>query len=166
MKPWKILLILAAIFGATMATIKISSSGVNKIKRYEQLKLKPYKDVGGKWTIGWGHLIKPDEDYLMHPGGITEAKAEQLIQQDLAYTESAINSYVKVPINGNQYDALVSFVFNIGITAFKESTLLNLINQGKYSDAALQFGRWKYAGGEIVQGLINRRIEEQQTFIA
>ncbi len=163
----KIFLGLILFLGITMSTIKISNSGLDKLKRSEALRLKPYLDSAGKWTIGWGHLIKlPSENYLLDKDGISEAQATELLRQDLATAEDSVNRLVEVPLNGNQFDALVSFVYNVGSGAFRDSTLLKVLNAGDYSGAASQFARWRYAGGLINAGLEARRERERTEFIA
>lgn len=150
-----------------MATIKISNKGLDNLKLSEALRLKPYKDIAGKWTIGWGHLIKiPEENYLLEQKGISEEKATQLLRQDLATAENAVNKLVTVPLTGNQFDALVSFVYNVGTGAFERSSMLRILNQGDYNGAASQFARWTYAGGQQSAGLVARRAREQSEFIA
>jgi lysozyme len=148
-----------------MASIKISKAGINKIKRYEALRLNAYQDSVGKWTTGYGHLILPNEDYLM-TGAITETQAENLLKNDLAKVEKVINGAVQVPITGNQYDALVSLVFNIGAGNFMTSTLLKKLNEGDYEGAAAEFPRWSYADGKQLPGLMARRANEQNVFIS
>ena len=97
----KILLMLLGVGILFMASIKISNAGINKIKKYEALRLKPYQDSVGKWTIGYGHVILPNEQYLMD--GITKETAENLLRNDLVNAEKTINKAVKVPLTGNQY---------------------------------------------------------------
>lgn len=146
--------------GAGIMIYTITRSGIDKIKRHEALRLEPYKDAADKWTIGYGHLLLPGEWW----NKITEPQAEDLLRKDLAIAESNINTVVKVPLNKNQYDALVSFVFNIGINAFTKSTLLRKLNAGDYVGATNEFKRWKYAGGKINTGLITRRQREETLF--
>lgn len=153
-------LILLTIIGGGILIYTITRSGIEKIKAHESLRLTPYKDQAGKWTIGYGHLILPGEQF----GTITEQQAEDLLRKDLSIAESSINQQVKVPLNKNQYDALVSFVFNIGVNAFARSTLLRKLNTGDYNGTANEFQRWKYAGGKISSGLITRREREQNLF--
>lgn len=162
-KPWQWIFILLVGIGI-IATIKISRSGIDKIKGHEALKLKPYKDVGGKWSIGFGHLIKKTETYLLNPNGITKNIAEKLLRQDLNTAEKAVNELVTVSLTSNQYDSLISFVYNVGVYAFSDSTLLKKLNEKNYENAANEFKRWKYAGGKISQGLINRRQREESLF--
>lgn len=152
--------LVALIIGGYML-IRISESGIDKIKRHEDLRLKPYKDVAGYWTIGYGHKLLPGEWY----DEISEAKAEELLRQDLQTAEDAVVRYVNVGMTQGQYDALVSFVYNVGVDAFRESTLLRKLNAGDYEGAAYEFPRWKYAGGEVVAGLVNRRNAEQDLFL-
>lgn len=142
--------------------MKITQSGINKIKREEALRLKPYKDSDGNWTIGYGHKLLPGEWYEQ----ITEQKAEDLLRHDLYIAESAVNSLVKVPLTSNQYDALISFVFNIGVGNFSGSTLLKKLNAGDYAGAAREFPRWKHSGGEVDPILVARRAREQALFVA
>lgn len=149
-----------------MTIIRISRRGLDQIKSHESLRLKPYQDIAGKWTIGWGHLIKPEESYLLDAAGITADQATTLLRADLAIAERAVNDLVTVPIAGNQYDALVSFVFNVGVTAFANSTLLRKLNAGDVDGAANEFPRWIYAGGKESAGLLARRAQEQSLFLA
>lgn len=141
--------------------MKISQAGINKIKRDEALRLAPYKDEGGKWSIGYGHLLLPGEWY----DRIDEPKAEQLLRQDLAIAEKAVNNLVKVPLTQSQYDALVSFVYNVGSGNFKGSRLLTKLNLGDYAGAAQEFPNWKYVGDQESDILIARRAREQQLFL-
>jgi lysozyme len=104
--------------------MKTSQEGINLIKQHESLKLNPYLCPAKKWTIGYGHVILPHEKFIE----ITEAQAEELLKQDLVIAENCINSSLKAPITQNEFDALVSLSFNIGITAFRKSTLLAMIN--------------------------------------
>ncbi len=145
---------------------KISNSGINKIKKHEALMLKPYKDDADKWTIGYGHLLKNGEWW----DNITEAFAEDLLRQDLAIAENAVNKYVLVPVSQNQYDALVSFVYNVGAGAFKNSTLLKKLNSGDIAGASSEFLHWNKITlngvKKVSPGLIARREREQRLFIA
>jgi len=164
MSRWQLsLLALIFIGGAGFYFMEISQAGINKIKRHEALRLRAYQDEGGKWTIGYGHLIVPG-DGLNKNSLITAAVAEQLLKRDLAAAESAVNSYVKVTISSNQYDALVSFVYNVGAGAFLKSTLLRKLNAGDYAGAAAQFPRWQFTGGKRSAGLLARRNRERALF--
>lgn len=142
--------------------MKISKNGINLIKEFESLKLKAYPDpgTGGKpWTIGYGHTkgVKLGDV-------ISKQQAEQYLRDDLNEFESGVSRLVTVQINQNQFDALVSFAFNVGLGALEKSTLLRLLNAGDYAGAAEQFPRWNKAAGKVLNGLIRRRAAEQALF--
>lgn len=138
----------------------LSLAGLAHLKQFEGLRLQPYKDSAGLWTIGYGHLLKPGEWW----DSITEQFATQLLADDVGTAEDAVNSLVKVPMTQPQFDALVSFVYNVGVGAFRRSTLLRKLNAGDYAGAAGQFPLWRNAGGRLVQGLVNRRAAEVALF--
>lgn len=140
--------------------MNISIGGLAHIKGWEALRLNRYLDEGGKPTIGYGHLIQPGEDLYR----ITETQATGLLLMDLKIAVEAVNKAVKVPITQSQYDALVSFVFNVGASRFYKSTLLKLLNQGDIAGVRSQFGKWVYVGKNISNGLINRRAGDLKLF--
>jgi lysozyme len=166
MKTWQIILIAGVLLGAAMTIKRVTARGIDAIKQREGLRLKAYKDSAGRWTIGYGHLIQKGEEYLLSDQGITENDAELLLRSDLSKAESAIKRLVTVPLTANQFDALVSFVFNIGSSAFQQSTLLQKLNSGDYAGAAAEFPKWRFAGGLESPGLLARRAAEQSTFAA
>jgi lysozyme len=140
----------------------------NLIKKFEGLSLTPYQDAAGYWTIGYGHKILDTDPYAPY-GPITEITQDQanaLLDQDTAAADSAITAAVIVPLTKNQHDALESFVFNVGPTAFDNSTLLALLNSGDYAGAAAEFDKWIHAGGVVNSDLVARRAEEKQLFLA
>ena len=130
----------------------------------EGLRLESYQDPGGVWTIGWGTTKingKP-----VRPGMvITREQAATYFNHDLAIVEQEVSNLVKVPLTDNQFAALVSFVFNIGASAFKKSTLLKKLNTGDYDGAANEIGRWIFAKGKFFAGLISRREQERDLFL-
>lgn len=135
---------------------------VNKeiVKEFEGLRLEAYKCPADVWTIGYGHTRG------VIPGDvITEKEAEIFLAEDLEDAESAVNEYVEVKLNQNQFDALVSFVYNLGAGNFKSSTLLRKLNAGDYLGAANEFKRWNKAGGKVLNGLVRRRAAECNLFI-
>lgn len=140
--------------------MKTSKNGINLIKKYEGCRLKAYKCPSGVWTIGYGHTKNVDKGMK-----ITQAQAETYLKQDLITYENAVNKYVKVPISQNQFDALVSFSFNCGVTALKTSTLLRELNNKDYSRAANEFLRWNKSNGKVLKGLTKRRKEERGLFM-
>jgi lysozyme len=140
---------------------RTSNMGIRLIKDHEGLRLVAYKDPVGVWTIGWGHTTN------VTPGMfINEEIAHGLLLRDVQEAERCINREVKVPISRTMFDALVSFVFNLGCGAFRTSTLLKLLNGGEYIAAADQFPRWVRAGGRELPGLVRRRALEQGLFLS
>lgn len=134
---------------------------IDIIKESEGLRLEAYLPTPNDvWTIGYGHTKTAHASMT-----ITEAQAEQLLRSDLDWAEAAVNSLVKVGLTQHQYDALVSFVFNIGETNFSTSTLLRKLNAGDYEGAANEFPRWNKQKGTVLQGLVNRRHKEMLYFL-
>ncbi|BEO35863.1 hypothetical protein SMQE32_48000 (plasmid) [Serratia marcescens] len=140
--------------------MKTGINGFNLIKEFEGLRLHTYKCPADRWTIGYGHTADVSANDV-----ITEAQAISLLYQDVAESERAVNKYVHVPLTQNQFDALVSFVFNLGVGSFRTSTLLKKLNTGDYDDAAQEFGRWIHAGGKALPGLVRRREAERALFL-
>lgn len=138
------------------------------IKRWEGKSLNAYQDVAGLWTIGYGHLIKPGERFYPYGAvrSITDAEADMLLQQDMAAALDAVDTGVRVTTTDGQKAALVSLAFNIGRTAFLNSTLLKLLNAGDKAGAAAQFAVWNKAGSVPVAGLTSRRAAERAEFVA
>lgn len=143
-----------------MNGLKTSQRGVDLIKGFEGYSASVYEDVVGKRTIGYGHLILPNENFY----SIGEEQAETILEADLAIAEKAVNDLVLTPLAQNEFDALVSFTFNLGRNALKNSTLLRLLNKGEMDAASEQFLRWNHAGGEVVAGLTRRRVAEKELF--
>lgn len=141
----------------------ISLEGIRFIEEVEGVELKVYRDVAGYLTVGVGHLVRP-KDNLKEGDIISQERCDQLLQDDLESAEKAVDWSVTVRLNDNQFTALVSFAFNVGVNAFKTSTLLKKLNAGDYAGAGEQFGRWTHAGGKFVQGLANRRKKEKELF--
>lgn len=137
-------------------------SRLRGLKRSNSAKAsRPRRSPTARQEIGYGHDILPGENI---PSPIDEAAATQLLEKDIAHVVSVINDSVSVPLNQNQFDALASFVYNIGVSAFRNSTLLKLLNQGDYAGAAAQFGRWNMFGGHVNAGLVARRKSEAAQF--
>lgn len=145
--------------------LKISSSGLSHLKKWEGLRLTVYDDAGGYDTIGYGHLIQPGENFS---GGITKSQAEALLQQDMVRFENAVNNTIQVPLTQNQFDALVSYAFNIGVSAFSSGNLARLINQGASESEIRNWWITRYvtSNGIYVPGLYNRRVAEADLFFS
>ncbi len=149
--------------------MQISKNGINKIKEWEGFENEVYLDSAGLKTIGVGHLLTKDElssgkikisgDTFKIHDGLSNAEVEFLLRKDLTGFEKAVDS-VDVELSQNQYDALVSFSFNVGTGAFLHSTLLKLLNQRRYDQVPTQLRRWNRSGGKVVPGLIHRRENE------
>lgn len=141
--------------------MEFSAQGYDVIKRFEGFSPSPYRDAQG-WSIGYGHFILPGENLSW----IDQAQADELLRKDAAIAVSAVNQMVKVPLSQNQFDALVSFVYNVGTGAFGSSTLLRLLNAGDYSGAASQFDRWNKSQNQVLTALVERRAKERELFTA
>lgn len=130
----------------------LSANGLNHLKQREGLRFSPYRDSVGKWTIGYGHLIRADETHLMPPASfkgrtypaikISHAEAERLLREDTQWAVEVVNRSVRVPLTQNEFDALVSFVFNIGSGNFAKSRTLALINQGRKAEGGRAMMGW------------------------
>lgn len=143
--------------------MKASETVIELIKEFEGLRLKPYLCGSGVPTIGWGHT----EGVTMQMAPITLEKAKEFLRQDLPRYEKGVNDAVRVELQQHEFDALVSFVFNVGVSAFRTSTLLRHLNDGDRS-AAAEFPKWnkkRVAGRLVVEpGLVTRRAAERLLF--
>ena len=142
--------------------MKTSEQGLALIRQCEGFSALPYICPAGKETIGYGHCLHFGEKYP--PEGISRNIAENMLIQDVAAAEQAVNTLVTAPLNQNQFDALAAFVYNIGGKAFEKSTLLRILNAGDTERAAGEFNRWVYAGGRKIEGLVRRRALEAALF--
>lgn len=141
----------------------ISRSGLELIKHFEGTSLTPYLDVAGYPTIGTGHLITP-EDAKKFAGGITQEQADNLLKRDLLLAEAAVRKLIRVKLTQGQFDALVSFVFNLGAGRLRSSTMRMKLNRGDTEGAANEFPKWCYSGGKKIRGLLRRRLAEKSMF--
>ena len=144
--------------------MRTSRNGIELIKHFEGLILtaKNHSDSNTPnplYTIGWGHTATAYDGQE-----ITVAQAETLLSSDVRNAENDVKALVSVELNQNQFDALVSFVFNVGYSQFARSTLLKVINTGDLNAACFQFNRWVYDGGKVLNGLVSRRAAECELF--
>jgi lysozyme len=139
--------------------MNISTEGLALIKKFEGLELEAYKCAAGVWTIGYGHTKGVSEGDMW-----TEAEADEALKHELKEFEGYINDLVTCPLSQNQFDALVSWVYNLGPANLKASTLLKRLNAGDYADVPNQLKRWNKAGGKVLEGLIRRREAEALLF--
>ena len=158
--------ILGALSGPRKPSQPTRIKNLEIIKRHEGLRLRAYLPTpNDRWTIGYGHTSGVKNGMV-----ITEARAEELLLQDVAWVQDALNTSIKVPVTQNQYDALGSFVFNLGATNLRNSTLLKKLNAGDYEGAANEFLKWnkqrdKRGHLHVLPGLTKRRAEERDLFL-
>ena len=136
-----------------------SQTGIDLIKHYEGVRLHAYKCAAGVLTIGYGHTSGVYPNMV-----ISMDKAEELLKKDLARFEKAVNLSVKVPLTQSQFDALVSFTYNVGEGALHRSTLLKYINTKQFHLVPHEFLRWNRSGGHVMSGLTKRRKSEATLF--
>ncbi|WP_455473942.1 lysozyme [Bartonella sp. B30(2025)] len=139
---------------------KISKEGLALIKKWEGLRLQAYKDAVGLWTIGYGHTAQAGKPFVQEGMQITEKQAEILLQKDLEKFEETVERTVNQSLTDEQFAALVSFCYNVGIKAFCNSTLLKKLNGGDYESVPAELQKWTKAGGKRLQGLVYRRVAE------
>lgn len=139
--------------------MKPSKNCIDLVKEFEGFSPVAYKCPAGVWTIGYGtteNVTSGDE--------VTLEQAEVMLYEDLLSASQAIDELVDIPISQTQYDALTSFVYNVGREAFRNSTLLKLLNSGQIEAASAQFSRWNKGGGKVLAGLTRRREAEMELF--
>ena len=147
-------------------SMSVSNKGVDLICEFEGKRLVAYDDGVGVWTIGFGTTKYPNGVRVKKGDTCTLEQAKEYMRHDLIEFEHTVNSSVRVPLNQNQFDALVSLAYNIGSSAFKSSTLVKKLKLGDYQGAASQFDVWVNAGGKRMQGLVNRRDKEKLLFLS
>lgn len=148
-----------------VARMRISDRGLEMIRRFEGFEERAYTCPGGARTIGYGHVIKQGEPYEEEGYLMDHEHAIEVLDKDCDIAENAINQLVRVPLNQNQYDALVSFAYNVGVGAFAKSTMLSAINAGDMARAAAEFPRWNRSKGKVLSGLSRRRDAEMRLFL-
>jgi len=139
----------------------VTANGVKLLQQHEGLRLKAYKDPVGILTIGYGHTGSDVKPNMV----ITKARAVELLINDLDVAENHVRRYVKVPLTQNQFNALVSFTYNLGGGTLKKSTLLKLLNEKNYEGASSEFRKFVFAGNKKLAGLVKRRADEQLLFL-
>ena len=144
----------------------VNEAGLGIIKSFEGWASSVYRCPANRWTIGWGSTWdnKGNPVTASHPD-IDKTTGTDLLRRELRHVESAINRLVKVPLNENQFSSLCSFVYNLGSGNFQSSTLRAKLNREEYEGAALEFPKWRRAGGKILKGLVARRKIEQSLFL-
>ena len=146
--------------------MQISDKGIALIKQFEGCKLTAYQDSVGVWTIGYGWTHPVDGKPIRAGMTIKQETAERLLKTGLVSYESDVSRLVKVGLTQGQFDALVSFAYNVGSRALSTSTLLKKLNAGDIKGAADEFLRWNKSGGKVMPGLTNRRKAERALFLS
>jgi lysozyme len=138
----------------------ITPQGLSFIQHFEGFSPVVYHDAAGLPTIGYGHLLKPGEAFAE----ISEAQARQLLAQDVQVAERAVLRLIQVPLHDGQFDALVSFTFNLGAGALQRSTLRRKINRNEHTEVPSELLKWVWAGGRRLPGLVRRRKAEGEMY--
>ncbi|ENJ7288196.1 lysozyme [Enterobacter hormaechei] len=146
--------------------MQTSEKGIALIKQFEGCKLTAYQDSVGVWTIGYGWTQPVDGKPIRAGMTIKQETAERLLKTGLISYESDVSRLVKVGLTQGQFDALVSFTYNLGARSLSTSTLLRKLNAGDYAGAADEFLRWNKAGGKVLSGLTRRREAERALFLS
>jgi len=151
-------ILLLIVLGIVMI-MKIEKNGINLIKEFEGVRLAAYQDSVGVWTIGYGHTkgVKEGDQ-------LTREDAETILAEELDEYTKYVKKYVTVPLNQNQFDALVSWTYNLGPGNLRESTMLKVLNNGEYDKVPDEMKRWNRAGGKVLAGLVRRREAEAKLF--
>ena len=156
--------------------MKVSQKCIEQIKKDEGVRSRPYQCPALLWTVGVGHVIDPhhakvklaDRKQLPIPDGwdrvLSAAEIDEILRKDLNRFEAGVLRLIKVELTQGQFDALVSFSFNVGLGNLQNSTLRMKINRGDYEGAAEQFLVWTKAGGKVLKGLVIRRTHEKEMF--
>jgi lysozyme len=142
--------------------MKTSPQGVSLIKRFEGFRSHPYQCQAGVWTIGYGHTRGITQD----SPPVTAQQADAMLLLDIARYERSVLRLIGVKLNQRQFDALVSFTFNLGGAALQRSSLRSKLNRGEYAAAGAEFLKWVRAGGVVRKGLVKRREAESAMFLA
>lgn len=143
----------------------VTHRGIQLIKQFEGFEPKIYLDAAGYPTIGYGHLVR-DYEREWFKNGISEAAGEALLIKDVLAAEQAVLRLVKVPLSDGQFDALVSFTFNLGGGALQRSTLRRKVNHEEHDDVPPEFMKWVWAGGKKLKGLVRRRAAEAERYVS
>lgn len=141
----------------------VTQNCIDLVKYFEGFRSRVYLCAGGYPTIGYGHLIRSGEDFSL---GISREQAEILLARDLQFSELAVLRLTKVPLSDGQFDALVSFVFNLGSGCYQRSTLRKKVNREEHLDASNTFWMYRRAGGKILNGLVLRREAERKLYLS
>lgn len=143
----------------------LSIEGIKLLQAFEGFCAKPYQCPGGYWTIGYGHVLKKEEEGL-YQKGIDKEIAYELLKKDLAQIEESLNRLIGVMLKQNQIDAIGSFTFNVGGGAFQRSQVRSLINREEHDQVPKELLKWVWAGGRKHKGLLYRRQKEGEIYVS
>jgi lysozyme len=146
--------------------MKPSKTCIEIVEHFEGFYANAYKCPAGIWTIGIGTIRYPNGKPVMDGDVCTRAQAEEYLMHELEEKARGVERFVTVELNQDQFDALVSFAYNVGLGAFEKSTMLGLINIRRFKDAAGEFMRWNKGGGKVLPGLTRRRSAERALFLS
>ena len=144
--------------------LSTSKKGIDLIKKFEGFRDKAYQCSAGVWTIGYGTTRYKGGRKVRKGDTCTKAQAEGYLKDDLEKFEKSVNKLVKVPLNQDQFDALVCWTYNLGATNLKSSTMLKVLNKGLYHMVPDEMRKWNKAGGKVLKGLVRRRNAEATLF--
>lgn len=149
--------------------MQVSDAGIELIKSFEGFRANAYPDPksgGDPWTVGYGTTKFPSGRPVKQGDKVTPGQAELYLREDVKKFANSVDALVTVPLKQCQYDALVSFVYNLGATNFRTSTLLKKLNARDYKGAADEFLRWVSPGSSVEAGLRRRRTAERDLFLS
>ena len=158
--------------------MRVSDKCIEMIKHHEGVRTKPYQCPALLWTVGVGHVIDPmhgrlkleERKNLPIPDGwnrtLSMEEVDDILKKDLARFEQGVSRLCPGPLTQGQFDALVSFSFNVGLGNLQKSTIRMKVNRGDFEGAAEGFLDWNKAGGKVLKGLTNRRNDEKALFLS
>lgn len=145
--------------------MKVNKAGINLIKKYEGFRSRAYRDAVGVWTIGYGHTSMAGAPRVTPGLTISRAEGEAILARDVQKFADKIAPLIKVRLNDNQFSALVSFAYNVGVGGFRRSSVLKRVNAGQYDGVPHRLSLWVKAGGQTLTGLVRRRAAEGELFL-
>ncbi len=146
--------------------MKINQAGLDLIKKYEGFRSRAYRDVVGVWTIGYGHTSMAGLPRVTPGLKISRQQGESILARDVEKFSRQIRPLIHVKLNDNQFSALVSFAYNVGVGGFKRSSVLQRVNTGRFDAVPNRLSLWVKAGGKTLKGLVRRRAAEGELFLA
>lgn len=144
--------------------MKINARGLKLIRRFEGFRAAAYRDAVGVWTIGYGHTSRAGAPRVGPGMKITRAQGEKILARDVEKFAAQIRPLIKVPLNENQFSALVSFAYNVGVGGFRGSSVLRVVNRRRFDLVPQRLSLWVKAGGRVLPGLVRRRAAEGVLF--